>query len=70
MGADIQVQSSMIKSIQYHEDSRILRVRFHNDNVYRYTSVPNEVYVRLINANSVGKTFNEIVKDKFRVEKE
>jgi KTSC domain-containing protein len=64
--------SSDIRSIGFDEARKQLTVRFHSGpEVYLYSSVPKQVYTRLMNATSIGKAFAEHVKGvyKFRVAK-
>lgn len=66
----VTVDSSMIKTLAFvtkqNTDGTIdykLRVMFNSGDVYDYAEVPLEIYNRIINAKSVGKTFNVLIKD-------
>ena len=56
------VESSQIKSVGYDEESSTLEVEFKNGSVYEYADVPKDVYEGMMNADSVGRTFNATVK--------
>lgn len=60
------VRSKAIIHISWFPSGR-LRVMFWNNtkDTYVYHDVPAEIWNELVNAESVGKKFNEIVKDKF-----
>jgi hypothetical protein len=64
-------ESSLIDYMTFSTSSFLpfseLGVRFHNNSkVYTYTNVPSHVFNKLVNADSVGKAFNELVKDKYQ----
>lgn len=61
----VPVRSSNIRSVGYDEEGGILEIWFLSGSVYRYTSVPKSVYDTLVAASSVGRTFNDTVKDIF-----
>jgi hypothetical protein len=56
------VDSSLIKSLGYDEPSQVLEVEFHRGAVYQYLAVPTSVYEDLQSSESVGKSFNALVK--------
>lgn len=58
-----QVGSSMIASIGYNMQRRIMEVEFvSNDAIYQYYNVPPMVYDQVVRAESVGRAFNEYIK--------
>ena len=59
-------KSSRITSIDYDPESRTMRVVFKRGGVYEYFEVPQEVFDGLIQAQSLGKAFEEHVKGKYR----
>lgn len=63
------VTSSNIKSIGYEPSTGTLEVEFKASTVYHYHLVPPEVHAALVVANSVGRYFNEHIKDQYLVEK-
>jgi hypothetical protein len=65
----IEVESSSIRSIGYDKSDQILEVEFLNGTVYRYSSVPESVYLDLMKAESHGRYFNQKVQKNFAFEK-
>lgn len=57
------VKSSNIASIGWNEF--VLQVEFNTGAVYEYMDVPYQIYLDLLNAESVGKHFNMFVKGEF-----
>ena len=56
------VSSSNLKSIGY--ENAILDIEFKNEDVYRFSNVPKDIYEALMNAESHGKYFNEHIRNK------
>lgn len=56
------VESSMIEAVRYDEETEELWVEFKNGVRYHYFDVPYLQYRHLLDAESVGKTFNREVK--------
>jgi KTSC domain len=54
------VKSSNIKALAHKETT--LGVRFHGGTEYHYSNVPAELFTQLIQAASVGRTFNQLIK--------
>ena len=63
------VDSSNIEAVGYDEDSSLLVIEFKSGAVYEYEAVPKEVYEELMDAESVGKTFNRLVKTAYAFNK-
>lgn len=63
----ILVESSNVKSVGYEDE--VLQVEFHRSGVYEYYGVPQDVYQRLLKAESVGKFINTCVKGIFTFRK-
>jgi len=63
----IDVDSSRIKQINYDPDQRILGIRFKRDRVYYYHPVTQEGYLIFQEAESVGKHFEEYIKNNDRL---
>jgi hypothetical protein len=55
-----------MRAVGYEPRSETLEIEFHNDHVYRYFGVPAAVYLKLLNARSLGTYFNEHVRDEFQ----
>lgn len=56
------VDSSMLSSVGYDEESRTLEVEFTSGTVYRYFDVPPEEHRLLMEAGSIGKYMNANIK--------
>lgn len=59
------VSSSNLRSVGYDWWSRTLEVEFNSGNIYRYSAVPHERYVRLMNAGSKGSYFHAHIRNSF-----
>lgn len=59
------VDSSSLRSIGYDAANLILEVEFRNGSVYQYTNVPDELWARFRRAESMGKFFQDHVRDRF-----
>lgn len=57
------VTSSTVVSAGYDEGSRAMEIEFVGGAVYRYDGVPRRVFEELLAADSVGRYFNEQVRD-------
>lgn len=55
-------ESSNLKRIRYSTESKTLEARFVNGTAYEYAGVQEEVYRQFLTAESVGKTFNALIK--------
>ena len=63
------VSSSDIASVGYDATTQILEIEFRATGVYRYFSVPAEVFATLNSSPSPGKYFRQTIKGKFAWEK-
>ena len=66
---NVNVDSSTIKSINYDYDSKILLIEFNGNAKYEYKDVPEGVYLRFKYSDSLGKHFNENIKDNYSFSK-
>jgi hypothetical protein len=57
--------STVIRSFDYDEARRELRVVFRSGKRYLYQEVPPEVYVRMKASFAKGEFFNEHIRDHF-----
>lgn len=55
--------SSRIVTIEYDEDTLVMRIFFKRGGAYEYYEVPPDVYWALANAESVGKAFDTHIKN-------
>jgi hypothetical protein len=58
-----QVSSSLVASVGYDADEEVLEVELQNGRVYQYRDVPEDTYRGLVNADSIGRYFNQYVRD-------
>jgi hypothetical protein len=59
------VTSTNIRSIGYDPARKTLEVEFHTGAVHEYDGVPADLADSLVRADSVGRFFNQNVKDAF-----
>lgn len=59
----IPVDSSNLVSIGHHNEKNILEVEFHNGAIWRYSPVTEEAYKDFAKADSIGKWFNQNIKN-------
>jgi KTSC domain len=65
-GRVLPVVSSMMAGVEYDEETCELDILFSSGKTYRYFDVPEEVYARLLAAESKGQFFNEEIKEAYR----
>ncbi len=58
----IDVDSSNVSRVAYHEDTETLAVQFHNGGIYSYSGVDYNTYQELVGASSVGQYLNRVIK--------
>lgn len=56
------VESSNIAAIGYNAATMELQVKFKTGAIYSYANVEQSIYDQIMNAESVGSTFNKLVK--------
>ena len=59
------VDSSMINKYVYNFTTKTLKVEFKGGNLYEYSNVDPDLYDNLCKAESIGKFFNEKIKNNF-----
>lgn len=57
-----RVKSSVIESIGYDANTRVLEVKFHTGRIYQYFMVPAHLHYDLLNADSIGEFFNREIR--------
>ena len=57
----IKVESSVINGVQY--DDRSIYVRFNSGVIYRYLNVNHRVFNDFLEADSIGKFFNQKIRN-------
>ena len=63
------VESSSLAAVGFEGTVNELYVTFRNGMVYRYFQVPGSVHRALMASPSIGRTFNETVRDRFPSER-
>ncbi|BAP77396.1 imidazoleglycerol-phosphate synthase [Pseudomonas sp. MT-1] len=58
----VAVNSSSLRALGYDPDEQALEVEFHNGSLYRYEQVPADVVQALLEADSLGRYFNQVFK--------
>ena len=58
----VALQSSSLRSLGYDSEQQILEVEFSSGALYRYEAVPPEVVQALLEADSLGRQFNQVFK--------
>ncbi|MGY8819399.1 MAG: KTSC domain-containing protein [Pseudomonadales bacterium] len=56
------VNSSSLRALGYDPDEQALEVEFHNGSLYRYEQVSADVVQALLEADSLGRYFNQVFK--------
>ena len=65
----IPVTSSNVESIGYDADSSTLQVEFKNGSTYQYFDVPENIFIGLRDADSVGGYLAARIKGTYRYSK-
>ena len=60
-----QVKSSNVRSVGYDEMKQILEIEFTSGAIYQYLNVPENIYVKLMTAPSIGKMVHELLRGKY-----
>lgn len=55
----------MARSIGYDEDNRVLEIEFQSGEIWQYVDFPQSVYLVMLISPSIGKFFQEHIRDKF-----
>jgi len=60
------VASSTLNSVGYDSQTMTLELEFTSGDVYQYFDVPVDVYLKLRQSESLGRFFNERIKENYR----
>lgn len=60
------VNSSALVSVGYDHDSLVLETELTSGAVYQYLDVPESVFRELMNADSLGKYYNQNIRNNYR----
>ena len=59
------VESKLLAAVAYVAPRRILYLRFHSAEVYRYFTFPAEQYQEFLDADSKGRYFLSLIRNRF-----
>lgn len=59
------LESTVLRSVGYDDEAKILEVEFASEDVYRYFVVPGRVYTELMVSESPGRYFNAKIRDRY-----
>ena len=62
------VESSVLKSVGYDKNKKVLETELVNDALYEYYKVPESEYTNLMKSSSLGEYYNRYIK-KYRYKK-
>ena len=60
------VSSAIVASIGYDKASAVLEVEFVSGAVYEYFEVPEQVYLEVVSAESIGKATTSVIIGRFQ----
>ena len=60
-----QIESSNLAGVGYNPFAAVLTIAFHGDRVYQYFGVPVSVYLELVCAESHGKYFHSVIRNRY-----
>ena len=61
----LSVESSNIKSVGYHYESKQFRILFTNGGLYHYKEVPSNLYDEMMQQESVSQFFSKHIRSNF-----
>jgi hypothetical protein len=61
----VSVESSVLASVLYMRELRLLEVEFNSGKLYQYFDVPEQRYNELLTAESKGRYFNANIRNCF-----
>lgn len=56
------VESSVLKSVGYDKDKKVLEIELVNNAIYKYYKVPVSEYTNLMKSSSLGEYYNKRIK--------
>ena len=64
--APVEVDSTLLACVSYHDAQLLLDLEFRDGAIYRYSAVPAATYHDLLAAESKGSFFNQSIRNRFR----
>ena len=65
-----KVKSSNIATVGYDSMKQELEIEFVTGGIYKYLKVPEDVYINLMTAPSIGSAVHKLIKGKFEFKQE
>jgi hypothetical protein len=65
----VHVISSDLESVGYDPAASVLEIRFNSGGIYRYSPVPESVYLGLIRATSKGRFFHANIEGRYSTQR-
>jgi hypothetical protein len=62
----VLLDSSVLASAAYEENTHTLQLTFHSGDVYEYADIPDYLFAVLIRSESAGTIFNEAIRPNFQ----
>lgn len=62
-------ESSQVRAIAYHPETKSMVFTFHSTQNYKYLDVPEEVWMKALESDSIGSFLAHSVKGKYSYEK-
>ena len=57
-----KIESSVIHSLEYFGEDRVLEIRFHSNKIYPYFEIEEKLVEDFLNSDSKGRFYNENIK--------
>jgi hypothetical protein len=64
-----RVESAAVRSVGYDKKRRVLEVEVAGGAIYQYLDVPAREYFALVSADSVGRYYNQEIKETYEFRK-
>jgi lysyl-tRNA synthetase, class II len=61
----VPVQSTLLTTVAYDADRKLLQLGFRDQAAYRYFDVPADLHDNLLRASSKGSYFNRFIRGRF-----
>ena len=61
----IQVKSSAISHLGYDSNTKKMKITFKHGKTYDYCTVPQNVFDAFLHASSIGKYYDQYIKDNY-----
>ncbi len=65
----LPVVATTIKRMGYDTSTQTMAIEFKSDTLYHYYNVPKQVYLDMLNSESIGSFLAKEIKDKYKFEK-